>query len=262
MQMNSAHHSGTVCLQQTHLMTPVSVVHDSRVSPPGNKRSPTTRRPTSPGRRIHTLRLVRPTDGATICARADRVLPTRHEPRHGMSVCEEYLTTLSCPEESQCSKVHVAAEHVWDFIQLDFDQTTSFCEGFKVHCYMPDMSWYYIIPSEFIFKTRGSADYVTDYNECGINSKNKFTLCTNMVKDKKCMLGRCCKDIHTSLPDLSHVEGNSTHLVDPSWLPKYPRLGSEVVVRVFNQNSGEDYCDFPGDQVLVTEGAEHYLYFL
>ncbi|KEG07231.1 hypothetical protein DQ04_10491010 [Trypanosoma grayi] len=232
----------------------------ANLSPPSGNRSPNSGGPSSYHDRLFTIRLVCPCTNSVVCTRLSRVLPTAARGQNGAAVCEDFMHTQSCRLGELCPKVHVAQEHTWNYITHDINRNTGLYEpGFILQCYDPCMTHYYSIPSEFIFPTRGSNEYVKMHNEHGDNFKAKFKLCDAMTNKGKCELGATCEDIHTAFQDLSEVEGNATHIAEPAMLMRYPRLRTDVIVRVFEQNSNEAWVDYPGDQVLVTLGSRQYM---
>ncbi|CBH15538.1 hypothetical protein, conserved [Trypanosoma brucei gambiense DAL972] len=223
-------------------------------------RSPPSRSGASQGERSGTVRFVCPRTNTIVCARYNRTVHTRAKLQHGAVICEDYMHKLHCPEGDQCLKVHVAAEHTWNYILPHIGAPQGiFQHGFTVRCFHPSMTEYFNIPSELVYYTKGSMEYIYDYNEHGDNSKKKFVLCEEMINNRICMSGMACEDVHAVMDDFSSVGRNSTHIVDEKLLPLYPRLRPDVVVRVFEQNSTEEYKDYTGDQILVTDGARQYL---
>jgi hypothetical protein len=97
------------------------------------------------------------------------------------------------------------------------------------------------------------------FNEHGENFKARFQVCKMMYDMSSCTNSGSCSDIHTTLKDFSGVLGQETHVCDEETLSLYRRLPDDVTVRVYQQNSTDDFNEFSGDKVLLTLGAQQYL---
>lgn len=180
-------------------------------------------------------------------------------------LCLDFLSPRGCVHGSGCDKLHVAGlEYMWDPIEVTVvtkDDVGVYTKGFRLHCYTPSLAKYYNIPSEFIEVTKGSADYVTMYNEHGDNFKMKFKVCAAILAKQVCESGPECSDIHCSLEGLTGAEelhSHATHINNAEDMQGVTRLPADMKVRVFDQNSANTSHDYMGTNVLLTEGAKTY----
>ncbi|KPI89236.1 hypothetical protein ABL78_1659 [Leptomonas seymouri] len=180
-------------------------------------------------------------------------------------LCMSFLSPHGCIHGSGCDKMHIAGlEYTWQQVTANIvekDGKKAYTAGFHVHCYDPTLTRYYKVPSESVYVTKGSSDYVTMYNDHGDNFKMKFTLCQSVIDHTECSKGESCDDIHCAVNDLETVRENSanaTHINNADAMADVPRLPSDMTVRVFNHNSFDTWHDYPGINVLITEGAKAY----
>ncbi|KAL7695078.1 hypothetical protein N2W54_003883 [Lotmaria passim] len=180
-------------------------------------------------------------------------------------LCMNFLSPHGCIHGSGCDKVHIAGlEYTWPQIEAketEKDGKRAYMAGFHVHCYDPTLTRYYKVPSESVYVTKGSSDYVSMYNDHGDNFKMKFKLCPSVIDHTECNKGSQCEDIHCAIKDLETVRessANATHINNAEAMADVPRLPAEMTVRVFNQNSFDTWHDYPGTNVLITEGAKSY----
>ncbi|AIO02214.1 zinc finger protein family member, putative [Leishmania panamensis] len=180
-------------------------------------------------------------------------------------LCLSFLSPKGCMHGSGCDKVHIAGlEYTWPQVEakeVNKDGKKAYAAGFFVHCYDPTLTRYYKVPSGSVYVTKGSADYVSMFNDHGDNFKMKFKLCALTLERAECDKAEECEDIHCSIADLEVVRENSanaTHINNPEAMADVPRLPSDMTVRVFNQNSFDTWRDYPGSNLLITEGAKAY----
>lgn len=229
------------------------------------------------------------TDTATAAAAAsDNSAPaptTFNRNTTRLLLCLDFLSPPGCPHGSGCDKVHVAGlEYTWEAIEPTatvremtkvkncdngeketvMEEETMYNAGFVVRCYDPTLTKYYNIPSESIIKSAGAEKYIAMYNEHGDNFKAKFKLCPELMGEGQCSRGYDCEDIHCVLSNFSALEENHshrTHINDEASMAEAPRLPAEVRVRIFEPNSVDQFKDYSGNYVLITEGAKTYLKF-
>ncbi|KAG8344666.1 hypothetical protein TRVL_04499 [Trypanosoma vivax] len=232
----------------------------SDLSPLSGSRSPNPGGSSTCPERLKTIRLVCPLKNVVVCARANRIIPTRAKPHHGVVVCEDYMVNQWCSQKENCTKVHVIQEHTWNYITQVVDSDTGLYDpGFVIRCYDARMTRYYSIPSDSVSPTRGSSEYIKMHNDHGDNFKTKFLLCEDMINLGACERGAACEKVHTTLRDFSSVKSHVTHTTNPECLSSYPCVPADIIVRVFEQNNNGDYNDYSGECVLVTEGAKQYM---
>ncbi|CCW59961.1 unnamed protein product [Phytomonas sp. EM1] len=183
-----------------------------------------------------------------------------------LMLCVDFLSLRGCAHGSGCEKVHVAGlEYMWSPIEpsiVSKDGKEIYKPGFRVHCYDSVLTTYYDIPSEIIEVTRGSETYVEMFNEHRDNFKTKIKLCPSVLNDETCKKGRECPNIHCLSKEFAEVQERntrSTHINHPPHMKDVPRLPADMIVRVFDQNSDKNYHDYPGTNVLITEGAKNYI---
>ncbi|CCW67066.1 unnamed protein product [Phytomonas sp. Hart1] len=181
-------------------------------------------------------------------------------------LCQDFLSLRGCAHGSGCEKVHVAGmEYMWCPIEpstLVKDGKEMYKPGFRIHCYDSVLTTYYDIPSEIIEVTRGSETYVEMFNEHRDNFKTKIKICPCVLCDDICKKGKECLNIHCSRKDFCEVQEKntrSTHINHAPQMKDVPRLPADMIVRVFDQNSYKNYHDYPGTNVLITEGAKNYI---
>lgn len=176
-----------------------------------------------------------------------------------LMLCRLYLDR-GCTNGVHCPAVHVASsDHMWERIEPRPSIHLTYEPGFFVYCYDFDRRYYYKLPSETIFPTVGSENFVVLFNEHGPNFRAKYILCRNLTVDKVCELGANCSDIHCIEQDLSKFCKTDTHHWEEPHVSRYPRLPHGMSVRVYAQNSGDLYDDYPSDKVLLTAGSQQYV---
>jgi hypothetical protein len=198
--------------------------------------------------------------------KSDAVPVPKFDPKSTKLVlCMNFLSPHGCIHGSGCDKVHIAGlEYTWPQIEakeVDKNGKKGYAAGFHVHCYDPTLTRYYKVPSESVYVTKGSSNYVSMYNDHGDNFKMKFKLCPSIIDHTECSKGDDCEDIHCTISDLETVRessANATHINNAEAMANVPRLPAEMTVRVFNQNSFDTWHDYPGTNVLITEGAKTY----
>lgn len=118
---------------------------------------------------------------------------------------------------------------------------TSLTGGFCIRFFRHDMQCLYTVASEYVKLTRGVVDYLHDYNQLGPNkSRNKLFLCTQFDKEKKCVNGSLCREVHCTLSveDVQdaqkyHVPSNATGA--PNVATVVP--GAEIILKGLNQSA-------------------------
>ncbi|CAJ1993438.1 RNA-binding protein Torus / ZC3H31 [Leishmania donovani] len=196
----------------------------------------------------------------------DSSLAPKFDPKTTKLVlCLSFLCPKGCMHGSGCDKVHIAGlEYTWPQVEakeVKKEGKKAYSAGFFVHCYDPTLTRYYKVPSGSVYVTKGSAEYVNMFNDHGDNFKMKFKLCAPILEGAECEKGEECEDIHCSVSDLEAVRENSanaTHINNIEAMADVPRLPADMTVRVFNQNSFDTWRDYPGGNLLITEGAKAY----
>ncbi|CUG94359.1 Hypothetical protein, putative [Bodo saltans] len=210
--------------------------------------------------RAPPIQLHDPQTGRMVNVKPSRTTATAAPLHSGGTLCREFLERTGCQAGSYCNSVHVVGrEHIWESFIPNVTERGTYVRGFHVSCYDPNMVKYLILPSDTVTPTSGSANYISMFNEHGENFKARFQVCKMMFDVSSCTNGSACSDIHTSLKDFSGVLGQETHVCDEETLPLYRRLPEDVVVRVYQQNSTDDFHEFSGEKVLLTLGAQQYL---
>ncbi|KAG5488471.1 hypothetical protein JIQ42_00078 [Leishmania sp. Namibia] len=198
--------------------------------------------------------------------KGDSLVVHRFDPKMTKLVlCLSFLSPKGCIYGSGCDKVHIAGlEYTWPQVEareVGKGGKRAYADGFFVHCYDPTLTRYYKVPSGSVFVTKGSGDYVSMFNDHGDNFKMKFKLCARTLERVECEKGEECEDIHCSVADLEAARessANATHINNAEAMADVPRLPADMTVRVFNQNSFDTWRDYPGGNLLITEGAKAY----
>ncbi|KAG5479019.1 hypothetical protein LSCM1_02861 [Leishmania martiniquensis] len=114
-----------------------------------------------------------------------------------------HSSTSSRPKKVRCKK--------WDTIQIPFiDDLEALTEreiqniplpsGFCVRFLCHDMEHLFTVASAHVRITRGTLDYLHDYNQLGPNkSRSKLFVCSHYNKMKECMNGHLCREVHCVL---------------------------------------------------------------
>jgi hypothetical protein len=228
----------------------------SPVSGSEGRRSPNGRR--SYQERITTVRFLQPSTGELMCTKLNRVQRTRAKPENDALLCESFLKG-HCECGNSCQFVHVPKQYLWRQLEPQVDPDSYFYfPGFNIRCYTPDMDIYYDIPSEYIYRTRGSDRYVELFNDNGDNFKDKCKLCPGLQSHGRCDKNETCEDIHCAVQDLSQFPHIATHRATAAAVANYERMPEDLVVRVYQPNTPGDGVDFMGGVVLRTAGATQY----
>lgn len=210
--------------------------------------------------RAPPIQLLNPATGRMVNVKPSRTSATAAPLHSGSTLCCDFLDRAGCQAGAFCNSVHVMGkEQLWESIVPTVNpESGTYLSGFHVSCYDPSMVKYLSLPSDTVTPTSGSANYVSMFNEHGENFKARFQVCKMMHDTNTCASGNGCTGIHTSLKTFSGVLGQETHVCDEETLSLYRRLPEDVTVRVYQQNSTDDYNEFSGDQVLLTLGAQQY----
>ena len=205
------------------------------------------------------IRLFDPTSNAFVCAKMSRIVATQAAASGG-TICTNYFSREGCRSGPSCPYVHVAGkEHTWQLIEPLLSPEGKYMPGFVVRCYDVSMVKYLEIPSGVVMPTSGSASYIDQFNNSGENFKARYQLCGQFTGTGVCAAAERCNGIHCIATNFSSFQCHDTHVGDePSLLRYYRRLPPDVTVRAYQQNSSEDYEDFSGDRVLLTQGAQLY----
>lgn len=245
--------------------------HEIPRSPPTGDLLTRNRSPTNPARSPHNavrspahmqpIRLLDPRTNRIVNVKPSRTVASAAPIQSGGIICRDFLERTGCGNGAYCHHVHVLGkEHMWEPIEAIVDQATGFyTPGFHINCYDASMIKYLAVPSDTVMPTAGSTNYIAMFNDNGENFKARYHLCQQMYETSNCYNGHQCKDIHSRLKDFRTVVSLDTHVCDEEILPYYPRLPPSMIVRVYQQNSTDDYADFPGDQVLLTNGSQQYM---
>lgn len=210
--------------------------------------------------RAPPVRLLDPRTNRIVNVKVSRTTTTAAALQNGATLCRDFLDRSGCQAGAYCQLVHVVGkEHIWEPITPTVSAHGTYVSGFTVNCYDAHMVKYLSIPSEVVIPTAGSGNYISIFNDNGENFKARFQVCKEFLETSACSQSGSCSDIHTIIKDFRNLHGRETHVCDDDVLPLYRRLPSDVTVRVYQQNSAEDFHDFPGDQVLLTQGAQQYL---
>ncbi|CCW67067.1 unnamed protein product [Phytomonas sp. Hart1] len=230
-----------------------------RTSPGGHRRTSTGRRsPNSYYERTTTVRFVHASTGHMVCTKLNRVQHTKCKIEDAVCLCENFLKG-HCESGSSCLLAHVPNHYLWYFLTPRVNPNTFvYQQGFNIRCYTPNMDAYYDIPSNFIYQTHGSERYIVQFNDNGDNFREKYRLCSTLLRTGYCENGYNCEDVHCCVSDMSAFPCIHTHIADSEAVKNYERLPANIRVRVFQPNSGDEGQDFPGNDVLRTAGATQY----
>ncbi|EPY30564.1 hypothetical protein AGDE_09380 [Angomonas deanei] len=214
-----------------------------------------------------------------------------------LTLCLEFLNQRSgCPKGTNCEKVHIAGlEYTWLPIlavvkaaPVQGSTVYQYEKGFVIKCYDSTLTHYYRISSEHVFVTDSSQLYIDTYNEHGDNSKEKFQISPECEAVRERLISGVIskeeaeQEMVTLLSDPQTKESTSifclvptayetntedtrgrkltsvTHVNNREAMKETPRLPASMTVRVFETNSKDTYEDYPGDVVLLTDGAVVY----
>lgn len=207
--------------------------------------------------RTTTVHFILPSTGEKMCTKLNRVQRTQCRPENDARLCQNFLDG-HCDNGNGCPNVHVPRQYLWVKINPQLTPDHLYEPGFEIRCYTADMSAYYRIPSEYIIRTQGSDRYVELFNENGDNFKEKCMLCPTLMSKGCCEIGEKCELVHCCLPDISKLPCIITHIAEAERVKQYEHLPTNVVVRVFQPNTGDGSEDYPGNDVLRTVGATQY----
>lgn len=220
-------------------------------------RSLKRRTPNGYAERNTTMRFVDKKTARLMGTKQSRVLKTQAAVRNGAALCTDFLDG-NCEAGSSCPDIHVPAQYLWELLLPAIRRTTLLYEkGFSFRCYSFDETRNYEIPSEFVYVTKGSRDYIELFNESGDNMRSKKKLCRALTLNHSCPLNGSCDDIHCCTDDLSQFNYMETHIARADCLQGYRHLPDNMEVRALLPNGGESRV-YSGGRVLQTAGALLY----
>lgn len=209
----------------------------------------------------HALQFVDSATGRVVLCRSTKIIPTRSTGAAGSLLCRANIDGTGCVKGNECPMVHcITKEHVWEPIAVPPTQSPDapYPPGWLMRVYDADLTTYMEIPSSFFLPTAGSEEFISEFNKRGEQVKQQFKIC-RPFRETVCSDGAMCADLHCTAQDLSQFKCSVTHTNDETSLQRFPCLKQGFIVRVYVQNSPNEYDDFSSERVLYTMGAEKYL---